>query len=68
MIEIKTTLKKYGDETRLWYFGHQGEQFPVVFDTKEGYLVQRQDVETTKLFLVKHKHAVLMDFEEELEN
>ena len=67
MIKIKTTLKKYGDETRLWYFGHQGEQFPVVLDTKEGYLVQRENCETTKLYLVKHKHAVLMEPEEEPE-
>ena len=64
MIEIKTTLKGYGDDTRLWYFGHQGEQFPLCLDTKQGYLVHRPELEETKMYLVKHKHA---DYVEEPE-
>ena len=64
MIEIKTTLKGYGDDTKLWYFGHQGEQFPLCLDTKQGYLVHRPELEGTKMHLVKHKHA---DYVEEPE-
>ena len=57
MITIKTTLKTYGKETTLWYHQFQGQSFEVYYDAKEGYLVRRPDIESGKLYLVKHKHA-----------
>lgn len=65
MIQIKDTLKNYGKDKELWYYPHQGETYPVIMDTKKGYLVQRPIEEEAKdtLYLVKHKHAVLLDDE-----
>lgn len=57
MIKILNNLKGYGKEKTLWYHTHQGETFPVLMDTKKGYLVQRENVEKGNIWLVKHKHA-----------
>lgn len=57
MIKISNNLKGYGKEKALWYHTHQGETFPLLMDTKKGYLVQRENVEKGKIWLVKHKHA-----------
>lgn len=57
MIEIKDNLKDYGKDTELWYYSHQGEQFPLALETKKGYLVSREEMPGTKLYLVKFKHA-----------
>lgn len=68
MIEIVNNLQSTGNDTLLWYYPMQGQQFDLCLDTKKGYLVKRMDVETTKMYLVKHKHGVFIypeDLEEE---
>ena len=51
----KTTFKN------LWYYEHQGEEFPLFMDTKKGYLVARPDEQIK--WLVKHSHSeeILVD-------
>ena len=56
MIRINDNLKTYGKETSLWYHPHQGETFPLLMDTKQGYLVVREE-QDRRNWLVKHKHA-----------
>lgn len=56
MIKIKDNIKNYGKEKTLWYNGHQGEVYPVVLETRKGFLVNRPNKDG-KMFLVKHKHA-----------
>lgn len=70
MIEILTNLKKTGKETGLWYHPFQGERFDLCLDTKKGYLVKRNDVESSKMYLVKHKHGVFIEpeYDEDVES
>lgn len=65
MIRIVNTLKDYGKDTDLWYYPYQGETYPVVMDTKKGWLVRRPVEEQAEdtLYLVKHNHATLVDDE-----
>lgn len=65
MIKINEGLKNYGKDKTLWYHPHQGETYPLMMDTKKGYLVQRPVEEKAEktLYLVKHKHATLLDDE-----
>lgn len=64
MIEILTNLKTTGKDTTLWYYSMQGQQFDLCLDTKKGYLVKRNDIEDTRMYLVKHKHGTFVEPEE----
>lgn len=65
MIKINDNLKTYGKDTTLWYHPYQGETYPVVMEIKTGYLVRRPIEENAEdsLYLVKYKHATLLDDE-----
>ena len=56
-ILIKNNLKNYGKDKSLWYHPFQNKSFQLFMDTKQGYLVFRDDVEDTRKWLVKHKHG-----------
>lgn len=58
MIKIKA-MKAYGKEIEYWYHPYQGENFHIFMDTKNGYLVFRED--DSRKWLVKHKHADLIE-------
>ncbi len=59
MIEVTTELKNYGKESTLWYHAYQGEQFALVMDTKQGFLVHHP--EKAGLHLIKHAHGTEVD-------
>lgn len=58
MIKIKE-LKYSQKNKQLWYWNFQGETFHKVFDTKNGYLVKRED--DSKMYLVKRSHSIIID-------
>lgn len=68
MIRIKQNLKDYGAEKKLWYHPHQGETYPVVMETKKGFLVKRPleelDGGEDTYYLVKEKHTTVLTEEE----
>lgn len=55
---LKVKVKKLDKlkDRRLWYYEHQGEEFPVSLPTKKGYIVVREDQEQ-KMWLIRNKHA-----------
>lgn len=60
LIEI-TNLKYSERNQNYWYQEMVGQTFPLMLDTKKGYLVHRPDLKETKSFLVKHKHGKLVE-------
>lgn len=66
-ILIKENLKNYGKDKSLWYHPFQNKSFQLFMDTKQGYLVFRDDVEDTRKWLVKHKHGEELYTQEELD-
>lgn len=54
-IVIKNNLKKYGEETQLWYYPYQGKAFELFMETRKGYLVLRP--ESDERWLVRKKHG-----------
>lgn len=59
MIKIKK-IKNGNNKNKLWYSEMEDQIFPLVLDTKKGYLVRR-DEEDNKMYLVKHNHAILLE-------
>ena len=67
-IQITNKLKNYGKQTELWYHPHQGDVYELNLDTKKGFLVKRPETETNGLYLVKHSHAEIVEYDDDLDD